>query len=115
MFATFDAADPAVHHQNRAATIVPSQALFMLNSGLALTAARDLAHNLVKSPAKDSNARLHELYLRLLGRPARPLETELLLRELKPATDASAPEPQTADWERLCRVLLAANEFVYIN
>ncbi len=108
MFATFDAADPAAHHQNRAATIVPGQALFMLNSDLAFRAARDLANRLTSGSAKDTSTHLNELYLRLFGRPPRPREAQLLLRELQPAATA-------ADWERLCRVLLAANEFVYVN
>ncbi|HAV61361.1 MAG TPA: hypothetical protein DCY13_03245, partial [Verrucomicrobiales bacterium] len=115
MFATFDAADPAVHHQNRAATIVPSQALFMLNSELALQAARDLAATVATGNAEDVKARIENLYLRLFARPPTAQETELLVRDLRSAAEPAAQTPALADWERLCRVLLAANEFVYVN
>jgi len=115
MFATFDAADPAVHHQHRATTIVPSQALFMLNSELAFNAARDLAAGIAENSAQKTEARLNDLYLRLFGRPARPQEAELLLGELRSDSGAGAAVPLPADWERICRVLLAANEFVYVN
>ncbi len=115
MFSTFDAADPSVHHQVRAATIVPGQALFLLNSELALNAVRDLAASVTAGAADNASARLNEMYLRLFGRPPRAEEAGLLLGELesKPGTDDGTP--MAADWERLCRVLIAANEFVYIN
>jgi class 3 adenylate cyclase len=114
MFATFDAADPAVHHQQRATTIVPSQALFMLNGELAFNAARDLAAGITENPAVETEARLNDLYLRLFGRPVRPQEAELLLGEFH-ADNEEGANPSIADWERICRVLIAANEFVYVN
>jgi hypothetical protein len=114
MFATFDAADPAVHHQQRATTIVPSQALFMLNGELAFNAARDLAAGITENPAGETEARLNDLYLRLFGRPVRPQEAALLLGEF-PADNEEGANPTIADWERICRVLIAANEFVYVN
>jgi len=121
MFATFDAADPAAHHQQRASTIVPSQALFLLNNELSMQSARALAERIAELFDEHTVDGLQELYLCLLGRPARVEELELLERALQPAAGSSTTSPTsptsptTAEWERICRVLLAANEFVYVQ
>ncbi|MDA0350490.1 MAG: DUF1549 and DUF1553 domain-containing protein [Verrucomicrobia bacterium] len=117
MSATFDAADPAVHHQQREATVVPGQALYMMNNELVMTAARDLAAEFSHLGSQSVPSSLNALYLRLFGRPALPRETEMLVGEgeLQPADLKTRVSPTLEDWERICRVLLAANEFVYWN
>lgn len=116
MFSTFDAADPAVHHEQRAATVVPGQALFLMNNPVALQAARKLAAVVSVEPPGDLHTRLEGLYFRLFGRPVRASEAALCLSHLQAQEETSGPtsDPAVA-WERLCRVLLAANEFIYID
>jgi len=114
LFAAFDGADPSIHHQKRASSVVPSQALFMMNSPIALNAAEDLASEFAAGDPEnlDIDERLNELYLRLYGRPAFPEELRLMVDALR-SDDAAAP--MASDWERVCRTLIAANEFIYIN
>ena len=111
LFAAFDGADPSMHHQERVNSVVPSQALFMLNSPLALDAAEDLAGRVADDTRREVEERLDELTLRLFARPARPQELEILSEAL----GADGAEPSNADWARVCRTLIAANEFIYIN
>lgn len=109
MFSTFDAADPSAHHQFRNTTTVPSQALFLLNSDLALAAVHDLAVDVAADAEQSTEHRLNELYLRVFGRPARAEEIQLL------ATQFERDGPASEKWEQICRVLIAANEFIYVN
>jgi hypothetical protein len=115
MSSTFDAADPAVHHEQREATVVPSQALYMMNNDLVINSARILAAEVSDQFNEDVANGLNELYLRLFARPALPQETELLVGELQAGENKTEFTPALAYWERICRVLIAANEFVYVN
>jgi hypothetical protein len=121
VFQLFDAPDATVLNGDRATTTVAPQALFMMNSDLVLQACDALAAELLADPKAADAERIERLYVRAYGRPptaeetikARALvaESEELLRQREP--DATARERQA--WACLCQVVLAANEFVYIQ
>lgn len=86
-----------------------------MNSDLALDSVRELASGIAKETEADVSVRLNDLYLRLFGRPARENEIQLLATELGRAENDEDSLHTSQDWERICRVLIAANEFVYVN
>jgi len=70
---TFDFIDPAQIAGQRPQTVVPTQALFLLNNDLPRKRAAALARDLVQKHP-DRAARVEELWLRVLSRPATPEE-----------------------------------------
>jgi hypothetical protein len=112
-FEQFDFPDPAVSNGNRSATVVSSQALWMLNADLVHKAARLLASDLLGASG-DFFTRVNEAYLRLYGREASAVEIQRAGLFLDRARTVSGlGEDQR--WASLCRTLMAANEFIYLQ
>ncbi len=120
-FSLFDCTDAAVPNGDRATSTVASQALFMMNSELLLSAAEALAKNLLSQATSDSTARIQLLYQRCLGRPATAEEVAQLeqvsqsLPSQLLAEGAAEADLQTAVWSVICQCVLASNEFVYVR
>jgi mono/diheme cytochrome c family protein len=116
---TLDFPDPSVPSGQRVATTVPTQALLMLNSALADQTAEAFAKSLL-GLKRDETARVREAYRQALGRPPTAAELDRVLAYLK-MSDAVADPTLAADarrlraWRGLCRVLLASNEFVFVE
>jgi hypothetical protein len=116
MFTTFDYADAGVHLPRRPVTTVPQQALFMLNSELAGRQAELLAKRLLGESGADDGARLGRAYELLYGRPPTGEEASRDLAYVAAApVGGEGDAKRLAAWTSLCRILLAANEFVYVN
>ena len=96
-----------VRASQRPQTIVPTQALFLLNNGLIRKQATTLANKLIADEKNDS-ARLDVLWLRVLNRPITASERNDAIAFLGKLTIS---EP--ARWMELCHSLLASNEFVF--
>jgi hypothetical protein len=113
----FDFADPSLVVGQRAATTVPAQSLFLLNSPFVLTAVEAAATRL-QAEASDDDARLHLAYLQFLGRPptARELQQSQKFLQEYPrllATGKSVTAKQsTAAWAALCQALVASADFL---
>jgi hypothetical protein len=75
----FDGPSPTECYR-RATTIVPQQAMAMVNSKLSARAAEAVAKTL---PAGDPSAIVGAVYARLLGRPPTPVEKDLCVEYLK--------------------------------
>jgi hypothetical protein len=75
----FDFADPDMANSKRTATIVPQQALFFMNSPMAVDVARKVTSRPEFLAAKDDAARVAALYEVLLQRAPRPEEVALAL------------------------------------
>jgi mono/diheme cytochrome c family protein len=121
VFQSFDFADPSVLVARRDATTVAPQALFMLNSQLTADASRALATELLARGELDDAARVRTLYERCYGRPASDADVkraiEFVTRYAAPA-EAQSMTPGDARhraWQALCRGVMAASEFVYIE
>jgi hypothetical protein len=101
----FDVADPNLVTGRRRATIVPAQALYLMNSELVLKQAEGLADSILSSSAAILDERLTRLFRRCLTRPPTPAETAVLREAL-----ASAPNDR-ATWSQICQTLLMTGEF----
>jgi hypothetical protein len=113
----------------RSQTVVPTQALFLLNDPSMKARAADLAR-LVTTGNPDRAARLEALWLRCLGRPISAAEAadatafldavllDAVTAATAPGEPAAARDPAErsatdgAAWAELCHALLASNEFL---
>ncbi|HYH64801.1 MAG TPA: DUF1553 domain-containing protein [Urbifossiella sp.] len=116
---TLDFPDPSVPAGQRPTTIVPTQALFMLNGTLVDRAAEAFARALLAAPGDDP-AHVAEAYRRVFGRAPTTAELDrvatYLTRSEAAADAALAPaDRRVRAWRGLCRVLLASNEFVFVE
>jgi len=100
MLGAFDFANPDISTGQRNHTIVPQQALFMMNSPLVIEQARNTVQRAdLKSLTNDAE-RVKMLYRLIYSRP--PTDTELKLALFYLATELSAPKgplPGQPPWE----------------
>ncbi len=99
MYQAFDFANPDLTTSKREATVVPQQALFMMNSALVAEQARNLVRRVdVKAQTRDE-ARIDTLYKLIYQRPPTELEIKLALNYLR--SDAAIEWQTTARsaWE----------------
>ncbi len=101
---TFDLPENSVSCPQRETSIVPSQALTLLNAELTLDAAEQLAKSLFDLEAREA---IDQLFRRVFQRP--PSSEE---RELSEAFLARGTDPKRALRE-LSRALLNTNEFIF--
>ncbi len=112
----FDGADPNATTPQRQVTTVPTQALYFLNDPFFHKQADLLAARVLAKP--DDAVRLDELFrLTLLRSPTAKDRTNaeaFLNRYTMQLSDPVADRPKIA-WTALTRVLLASNEFLYLD
>ncbi|HEX8202050.1 MAG TPA: DUF1553 domain-containing protein, partial [Isosphaeraceae bacterium] len=113
VFRTFDFASPDTSSPRRYSTIVPQQALFLMNSPFAADGARHLVRRLEREAVAGPEARIRLLYLWTLNRPPEPHELSLALGFLD--SQAQPESPGTPPLELFAQVLLMANEFAYVD
>jgi hypothetical protein len=118
--ALFDGADPNASTADRVATTTPLQALFAMNNDFVHRQAEKLAERLLAA-SSDDRGRLEFAFLLALGRPPRAEETEQASAHLdayaQRLEQSAVPEDRrpVAPWASLARVLLASNEFLYLD
>ncbi len=105
----FDLPDPKAHGEKREPTTTPVQQLYFLNSPFVRRAADGVAKAAVTEGAKPA-ATARALYRRVLLRNPTPAEAEAAVRLAGPAGGTGAPA-----WELVAQVLLASNEFLFLN
>ncbi|MFO0978852.1 MAG: DUF1549 domain-containing protein [Planctomycetaceae bacterium] len=124
MFSTFDYVETDNHIEQRPVTIVPSQALFMMNSPMVFDSAKSLAGSVLSQssadPAADQTPLLNAVFEKLFARQAQPAEVERSLQFLRETEQLLNNVPDAAErrlqtWAALCRSLMASNEFVYVD
>jgi hypothetical protein len=106
--ALFDGADPNASTPSRPSTTVPTQALYFINDPLFHAQAAALATTVLQTP--DDDARLVQTYRTLFQRDPTPRERDRGQRFLQ-----SYPGDALAKWSAWCRVLLASNEFLFVE
>ena len=111
LFGTFDMADPSSCTARRPETNVPQQALFALNSKFVVEQARHLAQSTQGDGSLEAPDRIRQLYQRVYARNPADQELTLALQYIQAQPEDSQPPP----WTRLAQVLLAANEFVFVD
>jgi len=109
----FDFGDATTPNGKRLLTNVAPQALFMMNSDFVFERADKLAKELLASAPADSE-RLRRAWLRILNRAPDAGETDSALSYIRNyAIKYGASE--AAGWQSLCHILMASNEFVYVD
>ena len=100
----FDVADNTAPTDKRTVSTVAPQALFLLNHPFVAARVKELAKR-VEASGKDESARLAFAYRLLYGRPPTADEEKIATGFLKAG----------GGWEGLCKVLVCANEFMYLD
>ena len=121
VFTAFDFADPSTLAGQRDQTTVAPQALFMMNSSFVLDQVRPLAVQLTADPSLDEPGRVRRLYLQAYGRDPSAAEVSRSVGYLGRVHDVmsqsgiTASEVELRAWISLCRAILSANEFIYVD
>ncbi len=116
IFAGFDFGNASDSVGARPATVVPSQALLMMNSAFVEERAGEFAGRLLAMPLEDDAARVARAFVEAYGRPATEVEIEESLAFLAAMREtAPAGEAERFSWTRLCHVILGASEFIYVD
>ena len=102
MLATFDAADPNLVVGARKLTIVPTQALYLLNSSLTIDEAGRTAERVLAKPEAE---RLEFAYQLILSRPPSSSERTAAAKFLAGGADPAKT------WARFCQTLMCSGEF----
>jgi len=121
VFQAFDFAEPSVSEGQRQSTTVAPQALFMMNSKVVADATRAMAERLLANESADDAARVTAAYRDAYGRSPDEIELQRALKFVAAYTESLSAEKIAADearikaWQSLCRVILSANEFIYVE
>ncbi len=121
VFIAFDFADPSTLAGQRDQTTVAPQALFMMNSGFVLDQVRSLAGQLLTQQNLNTAARIRTMYQMAYGREPTEAEVSRAVGYLdRIIASMDQPGQSTSDlelraWTSLCRVILSANEFLYVE
>ena len=105
--ALFDGADPNASTAQRQQTNVSTQALYFLNDPFFHEQAQTVAAELLK---RESANRTSELYDRLLQRPATNTEREKMSRLIE-----GYPGSEQEKWAAAARIVMASNEFLFVD
>jgi uncharacterized protein DUF1553/uncharacterized protein DUF1549/cytochrome c len=99
MFRTFDFANPDAHVPKRYLTVVPQQALFMMNSPFMMEQAEHLTSLPHVAGQPDTEKRIRSLYQTALAREPDPDELVLGVRFMDGASKATADSAPVPDWQ----------------
>lgn len=105
----FDGADPTNIIEQRNDSIVAPQALWLLNNEFVIKQAELLATQIESSNELSLTEKIEFLINRLFSRPAKPLETEILIGYLQNAGE------NHESWTKICHSLLCSNELMFID
>jgi hypothetical protein len=99
MFRTFDFANPDAHAPRRFQTVVPQQALFMMNSPFVMEQAAHLASLPAIAAADEAGARIRSLHRALFAREPGSKELALGVRFIGRAAKQPAESVSGPDWQ----------------
>jgi hypothetical protein len=110
MLNLFDFGDATTASGRRVTTTVAPQALFMMNSDFVSERARNVSGRIGREP--DGRSRVRDLYIRVLNREPDPAETDSALSYV---AAFGAKRAEADAWFSLSRILIASNEFIYVD
>jgi hypothetical protein len=119
LFSAFDPPEVMVSCPRRMQTVVPTQALTLLNSPLARGQAAAFARRLADGCGADRERAVSRAWLLAFGRPVRAKEADQAGSFLESRTAAlrghADPSPEASALAELCLALFNANEFVTVD
>lgn len=119
----FDLPDATTVLGKRTSTVLPTQALYLINSPFVVEQSLAFARDLLKAdPAAESDrARAEQAVRRALGREPQSGETErgvAMIKKVEAEIASEFPNPEECReraWASFCQALLATNEFRYVD
>jgi len=111
MLLTHDFPDPTSHSPQRVSTTTSLQGLYALNGPLLESQASVLAARLANEFPDDDSKRIARAYALLYSRQPTPAELNLGLQYLDGCEDGE----RLAAWQQYAHVLIAANEFLFVD
>lgn len=112
----FDFGDATSMTGKRQLTNVSTQALFWLNSEFLTDRSATVAKTLLADASLTDAARVESIYLRVLNRKADKDEIETALKYVAAFRQKTSGENSVAKaWQSLCRILMASNDFLYVD
>ncbi len=115
LFRTFDFANPDMTSSQRYNTTVPQQALFMMNSPLAISQAKNLAHRSELDKLSEPAEKVRQLYRLAFQRPPTVDEIKLALEYVAKQSERTGGKTTMDAWEKFAQALLQTNELIYVN
>jgi hypothetical protein len=124
MFSTFDYVETANHIEQRPVTTVPNQALFLMNSTMVYEQSRRLIEQLPTTdpsvPVQDLAPVVSTIFEKLYSRQPSAEEISRCIAFLEQSEQAFASttdvrERRLQAWSALCRTLIAANDFIFVD
>jgi cytochrome c553 len=116
LLTTFDYGDATTAGDGRSRTNVAPQALFMINSRFVVERSKDFAKRLLDDAALSDKERIERAYLMVLTRSPEPDEIDSALTYIgNLEKQLGKPDSHLTAWQSLCQVLIATNEFLYLN
>jgi hypothetical protein len=118
--ALFDGPDTNHSTEKRTSSTVPLQALYLLNNDFVKAQAEELARNLIAKSSDDAK-RIEQAYTLAWSRPPQSAEMEkglaYLRRYKEELAKVGVPEDkrELEAWTSYTRVILTANEFLYME
>lgn len=110
----FDFADPSVANGNRKTSTVTQQALVLMNSPMVHESAVHLAGIMLEATQGASmGQRADWMVVHYYGRPARPEEMARITGSVESSQKEGSEEVEA--WASVARVLMASNEFLYME
>jgi len=115
LFNLFDFGDATTPNGKRNVTNIAPQALFLMNSKFVSDQADLVAKSVLGDATLDGKQRAERIYMRVLNRPASAAEVDNAL-SYAASFRQRFPKMQEADaWQSMTRILLASNEFIYVD
>jgi cytochrome c553 len=113
---TFDFALPDTHSPKRFATVVPPQALYLMNNPFVAECAADFARRKEIASVAQDTKRIGQMYAVAFGRPATNEELALATKFLQQQEKAGKEAGDTLGaWERLAQAMIMTNEFAFVD
>ncbi len=110
----FDFGDATTVTGKRSLTNVAPQALFMMNSEFVAERAGNVAKAISGGDVPPA-ARIEKAYWKILDRPASAPEVDAGLTYIDSFRRKFAKASEQDAWQSLCRILLASDDFIYVD
>jgi hypothetical protein len=116
VLSAFDFGDATTPGDGRARTNVAPQALFLMNSGFVQTQSAGFAKRLLDDAGLTDVQRVERAYMMALTRDPDHGEVDSALSYIAALEKKlGTPDAHRQAWQSFCHILIATNEFIYLN